>query len=923
MVAALWNNALCQTCGARIEITGSGDLGCVACLLGAGLDGMLHPAIPSPSGVPDSLGTYLIGRREDGTPWTLGQGTMGVTYRARDVSLQRQVALKLISADFARHGAKARERFVREARAAASLRHPNVATVYQFGIDEETGQCYCAMELVEGETLDERVRRSGPLAVPLVLEIARQIVSALVVAEKHGIVHRDLKPGNVMITTGDEPDRIAVKIIDFGLAKALGATADPRVLTDGGFLGTPAFASPEQLARSPVDVRSDIYSLGATLWYLLTGHLPIGNGASARLPVGQLRAAHVPPAFSSLLFAMLAIEPAARPTAKEIAGRLAPKPRRHVWVAVMAGAALLIGALSLAPHFHPTRPAPAPKAPLPDIPAKTVAVLPFENLSEGKGSVSFADGVQDELLTDLARIAELKVVSRTSVMQYRRGQPRNLREIGRQLGVAFIVEGAVQQSRGQVRISAELIDARTDLHRWAQNYVRPIDDVFAVQSEIAQEIARQLDAKIAPSEKAAIQAQPTRDLEAFNLYTEANSLLATTSLNSRGKLSLLQAAQLLSEAVARDPNFLLAWCQLANAHDSLYFLGFDRYPVRLSLGEMAVETALRLQPDAREAHLTRARHLYQCYLAYDAALAELEIARRALPNNAAVFTLAGYIYRRQGKWSESTREFENALALDPRNIYTLQQTALSYSLLRRYGDAAIVLDRALLIAPDNIDLRVTRAEVDLNWRADTGPLHAVVAATLAKDPADTPTLAGASLFLSLCERDRAATQRALTALGDGIFGPDAIQLRPLFWEGLAARASGDHVAALRAFTAARAEQQRKANAAPDFAPALSIVGLIDAGLGNKAEAIGEARRAAEMLPISRDSIDGVHLIENLATIYAWLGEPDLACDQLEAVTKIPGTLSYGQLRLSTMWDNLRGNPRFEKIVASLAPGSNR
>ena len=250
---------------------------------------------------------------------------MGVTYRAQDVSLEREVALKIISPDFFRYGSDARGRFVREARAAASLHHPHVATIYQFGIDEEAGQCFCAMELIEGETLDQRVERTGPLDVATVLKIARQIVDALIAAEKQGIVHRDLKPANIMITAREEPDRITVKIIDFGLAKALKATTDPRVLTRGSFLGTPAFASPEQLARFPIDVRSDIYSLGATLWYLLTGHLPIGDGVSARFPGEQLRAAHVPPAFSSLLFAMLATEPAARPTAKEISARLAPK----------------------------------------------------------------------------------------------------------------------------------------------------------------------------------------------------------------------------------------------------------------------------------------------------------------------------------------------------------------------------------------------------------------------------------------------------------------------------------------------------------------------------------------------------------------------------------------------------------------------
>ncbi|HEY1770113.1 MAG TPA: protein kinase [Chthoniobacterales bacterium] len=913
MIGSASNFLICEICGAKIETTASGDFGCMACWLRAGLDG----TVPNePETIPDSFGTYRINRHEDGTLWELGHGAMGVTYRAEDVSLRRRVALKLINSDFARHGGEARERFVREARAAAVLRHPNVATVYQFGLDEETGQCFCAIEFVEGETLEERVRRSGPLDVATVQEIARQIVSALVVAEKHQLVHRDLKPANVMIAADDQSGKEVVKIIDFGLAKALGETAEKRILTHGGFLGTPAFASPEQLRRAPVDARSDIYSLGATLWYLLTGQMPFGDAATREPPIEQLKTAHVPAGLISLLVSMLAPEPAARPGVKELSARLESLPRRRSHVTAFAAAGALVVLFVLAFYFHefPAR----PKREILPL-AKSIAVLPFENLGDEKGDTSFADGVQDELLTDLARISELKVVSRTSVMQYRGDQARNLREIGEQLGVAYIVEGAVQRSGNKVRVTAQLIDARSDLHRWAQTYDRPVDDVFAIQSEIAQRIAEQLHAKIAPHEKIAIEEQPTHDLEAFTLYTEAKLLLATTSLNPRGKRNLLQAAQLLAEAVARDPNFLLAWCLLANAHDSLYFLGLDRYQVRLSLGEMAVDTALRLQPDAGEAHLARARHLYQCYLAYEPALAELEIARRALPNNAGVFTLAGYIYRRQGKWDDSRREFENALALDPRNIYTLQQASRSYALLRRYNDAAIILDRALLVAPANIDLRIARAEIDLGWRADTRPLHALVSTILAKDPVAASEIAGASLFLALCERDRPATRRALATLGDGIFGPDAIQLRPLFWQGLAARASGDRVAAIRAFTAAREEQQRKVDAAPDFAPALSIVGLIDAGLGNKADAIREARRAIEMLPITRDAIDGAHLIENLATVYAWSGEPDLACDQLEAVTKIPGTLSYGQLRLSPLWDDLQGHPRFEKIVGSLAP----
>jgi serine/threonine protein kinase/Tfp pilus assembly protein PilF len=909
---------LCPTCGARIETTTSGDIGCLACWLRSGLGG---PDEPLPDQLPDSLGSYEIERREDGTPWVLGQGAMGVTYRARDVSLRREVALKLISPHFFRHGEEARERFVREARAAASLHHPNVATVYQFGIDEETGQCFCAMELIEGETLEQRVRRSGPLNVSIVVEIARQITAALIVAEKQGVVHRDLKPGNIMIAARDESEKPEVKIIDFGLAKALGEAVEQRALTHGGFLGTPAFASPEQLNRAPVDVRSDIYSLGAMLWYLLTGQLPFGERALARPPIAQLKAAQVPAPFVSLLVSMLAIEPAARPGAKEIAKRLEARPRRRARVPILAGSSgVAIAALAFAYYFYSLHSVPQRASPPPN---KSIAVLPFENLSDEKGSANFADGVQDELLTDLAHIADLKVVSRTSVMQYKRGRPHNLREIARQLGVAYIVEGAVSQIGRQVRITAQLIDARTDLHQWAQSYDRPIDDIFVIQSEIAQKIAAQLDAKIAPHEKAAIEEQPTYDLVAFDLYTRARLLLATTSFSPRGKENLLQAAQLLAEAVARDPNFLLAYCELAKVHDSLYFLGLDHVPNRLSLGEAAVNAALKLQPDAGEAHLARARHLYQGYLAYEPALAELEIARRTLPNSPGIFTLAGYIYRRQGKWNESTQEFENALSLDPRNFYTLQQISISYNLLRRYADAAIALDRALTIVPEDIETRVTRATVDLNWRADTRPLHALIAAILARKPAAAPDLAGVWLFLAFCERDQAATQSALTALGDGSFGPDAIQLRRIFYEGLDARVRGDTAAARRAFGFARAEQEGKVAAAPDFAPALCILGLIDAGLGRKAEAISEGRRAIEMLPVSRDPINGAHLIEYLAVIYAWSGEPELACDQLEIATKIPDTLSYGQLRLSPLWDDLRGNSRFEKIVASLAPDANR
>lgn len=906
MSSPIQESEFCKICGTRIGSTTSGDLDCLSCLLRVGLE-------EEPRGdgtqiqTPDTLGAYVIARRPDGTLHQLGSGAMGVTFLAEDVSLQRPVALKIINAAFARKGADARERFMREARAAASLRHPNVATVYQFGIDEDTGEYFYAMELIEGETLEERVHRTGPLDFATVLAIAHQVSGALAAAEKRGLVHRDLKPGNIMIATPKGGD-ITVKVIDFGVAKALQTTADTRHLTLDGFVGTPAFASPEQRDGQPVDVRSDIYSLGATLWFLLAGVMP-SPGQSARL-----KAAHVPARFRSLLLAMLAPEPAARPSVQELTSKLETWQRSSRRPLFLAVAALITGAIAAGFYFFP-----APRERDAASFRKSIAVLPFDNLSDEKGSSNFADGVQDELLTDLARISDLKVVSRTSALQYRRGEPRSLREIGHQLGVAFVVEGTVRAVGHQVRVSVQLIDARTDLHRWAQQYDRPLDDVFAIQSEIAESIAQQLDAKISPRERAAIARPPTSDLVAFDLYTQARSLLVKTSFSPRGKDNLFAAAKLLEEAVARDPKFLAAWCQLAEAHDVLYFLGFDHTPARLSLGEAAANTAHALQPASGEAHLARARHLYQGYLAYEPALAELALARRAMPNDSEVFALAGYIYRRLGKWDESIRQFENALSIDPRNFYILQQVSISYSLLRRYADAAAALDRAIAIVPRDVDSLVSRAMVDLNWRAETRPLHALIAAVLAKKPAAAPELAGVWIFLALCERDHAAAARAVAALGDGTFGPGAVQFRRAFWEGLAARVRGDTAAAEQAFLRARAEQEHVVAAQADFAPALCTLGVIDAALGRKAEAICEGRRAVELLPVSRDPINGVHMLEFLAGIYAWSGEPELACDELEVAQKFPSGLSYGQLRLSPLWDDLRGQPRFDRIVAALTP----
>src|SRR2546425_585258 len=555
---------------------------------------------------------------------------------------------------------------------------------------------------------------------------------------------------------------------------------------------------------------------------------------------------------------------------------------------------------------------------------KSVAVLPFENLSEEKTNAFFADGVQDEILTDLAKIADLKVISRTSVMQYKSGVARNLREIGQQLGVAHLLEGSVQRAANKVRVNAQLIDARTDAHLWAQTYDRDLADVFAIQSEIAKAIADQLQAKLSPNEKKAIEQPPTTDLAAFDLYSRAKTLVLTAGLSATGEPDQRKAIELLDEAVKRDPSFFDAYCQLAFAHESLYAVrGSDHPPARLALAEAAVQAATRLRPDAAETHLARAQYLYYGLRDYAGALAELEIARRALPNDPRLFALTGYILRRRGQQEEGLRNLQRAVELDPRNFYTLQQIALSYQLLGRYAEAIAALDRALAIVPDNVETRASRGEFYLFWKADTRPLRQTIDAILAQGSGAIASAADLWFFCALAERDPAAAERALVALGDNpCWNEDTIQLSRSFGEGLLARMTKDEARARTAFEAARAQQEKMVQGQPDYGPALCVLGLIDAALGRKELALDEGRRAIALMPGEKDVNNGSRVLQYFAITAAWAGDKELALQQLEAGLRAPDAssmLSYGALKLFPVWDPLRGDPRFEKIVASFAP----
>jgi TolB-like protein/Tfp pilus assembly protein PilF/predicted Ser/Thr protein kinase len=864
----------------------------------------------------------------------VGRGGQGVVFRARQKSLNRIVALKVIG--LGQWATKAHlKRFRLEAEAAASLDHPCIVPIYEVG--ERDGQCYFSMKFVEGGQLDEVVKHI-PLSIRQAAELIAKVARTVHYAHEHGILHRDIKPGNILVDVKGEPH-----LTDFGLARLV--ESESTVTRTLEVLGTPSYMAPEQAAGNNARLTSatDVYGLGAVFYQLLTGHPPFAGGTTyetikllletePRQP--RLWNSKVDHDLSTICLKCLEKDPQRRYSsalalAEDLERWLRHEPiqarrtgvvaRGKKWLQrnpTAAGIAVLSLALvaALGVIIWKSELFRRP-------PAAGIAVLPFENLSNDREDASFADGVQDDLLTKLAKIADLKVISRTSVLGYQGKQ--NTRQIGGQLGVSHVLEGSVRKTGAWLHINVQLIDAHTDSHVWAEEYDRDLKDMFAIQSEIAQKVAGQLRAKISAAERLAIERPPTADITAFDLYSRAKNLVLAWSFSTteKNKGNLWQAADLLTQAVAHDPTFFQAYCQLAWVHDHLYQIRFDRTPERLALAEAAILSAFRLRPDAGEAHLARAGHLYRGYRDYDGALAELETARHTLPNDARLFELKGYVERRRpgGKQEEASRYFEHAIDLDPRNVLLLQQTALTYASVRRYADEEAVLDRALAIEPKNVGTKVARAYVEFNWKADTRPLHQLIDEIRAKGPTEIQGIAEEWLVYAWAEQDPTAAANALAALGKDSIGNEVVAYSPRFVEGLNARMTQDDAKARSAFAAARTEQEKRVRANPDDAGALSVLGLIDAALGRREEALREGRHAVELLPVEKDAVGGTRIIACLARVAAWVGDNDLACEQLARASRLPGGVSYGDLKLLPWWDPLRGDPCFEKIVASLAP----
>jgi TolB-like protein/Tfp pilus assembly protein PilF len=917
---------ICKKCRTAILADEPEGL-CAACVLETSL-GILHDEFDDAgrAEMPEELGDYRLLEE-------VGRGGQGVVYRALQKSLNRIVALKVIG--LGRWATEAHiERFRLEAEAAASLDHPCIVPIHEIG--ESDGSCYFSMQLVEGRRLDEVARResmSNRCAAELIAKLARTVHYA----HKRGILHRDIKPGNILIDADGEPH-----LTDFGLARLVERESTITGTTVEA-LGTPSYMAPEQAAGDAAQLTSatDVYGLGAVFYHLLTGRPPFVGGTiyeTARLVLEthpqspQLSNAKVDRDLSTICLKCLEKGPDRRyPSALALAQDLErwlrhePIRARHAgvltrgqkWVRRNRAVAALI---LLSAAFAATVGVMAWKSQLVDRPATTgVAVLPFENLSNDREDASLADGVQDDLVTKLANIAHLKVINRTSVMQYR-GE-HNARQMGDALHVSHVLGGSVRKTGAWLHINAQLIDTRTDSQVWAKQYDGDIKKLFAIQSEIALTVAEQLHVRISPPEKSAIERPPTADLTAFDLYSRAKNLVMLQSYRTRGEANLHQATDLLDQAVARDPTFFQAYCLLAHAHDLLYFFGFDRTPARLALAESAIDAAFRLRPDAGETHLARAANLYRGHSDYDRALAELSIAGQSLPNDPQIFELKAYIKRRQGKQGEAVSNLERAIELDPRNAVTLQQLAISYSLLHRYADEIAILDRVLVIEPDDVTTMLARASIEFDLEGDIKPLHELVGRICAKDPSKVHDLADSLLYCALAERDPAAANNALRSLGEIAFIDDPVQFSHAFMQGVVARMANDEKNAGLAFTAARAQQERIVASQPDYGPALCVLGLIDAALGRKEEALREGRRAIELLPANKDAIHAELMIEYFAMIAAWVGDKDLACEQLAASESLLGPPSYGRLKLLPFWDPLRGDPCFEKLVASLAPKS--
>ena len=910
---------LCGSCGRPLtEVGPNGE--CLRCLVSLALAAEEEPHLGRRRSTPGPLryAHFEVEVGEDGFPIELGAGAMAVTYRARDTVLNSSVALKVIDCTTAGNPA-ARARFLREARAAAQLHHPNVARVTHYG--EEGGECFYVMELVEGETLEARVRRDGPLPLVTALEVMEQAARAVAAAEAHGIVHRDIKPANLMIEA-EAGGSMLVKVIDYGVAKMTSVqTGLGPDQTQAGFVGTPAFASPEQFAGgglTTIDTRSDIYSLGVTLWYLLTGRTPfVGRTLeelrarqSDDLPLEQLRDAHVPAPVAALLKSMLAIDPADRPqSARELLAAVhrchvqfepGARLRRKRTALAAAAFAVFIALAGIAALW-------SQRGHSSSAMDRSIAVLPFENLSANPEDQFFTVGIQDQILTKLASVADLKVISRTSTEKYK-SKPPNLKTVGQELGVGRVLEGSVQRSGNTVRVNVQLIDTRTDAHVWANTYDRHLDDAFTVESEVANAIAHQLNAKLAGQISGE---RPSQSTAAYSAYLRGLGL----EHSYPGDRGYQEAANAYAEAVRFDPNFAQAWARLSLARSFLYSNGIDGDANSPTTVKEAAERAMALAPESGEAWLAQATYRQRVLRDQAGAAEAYREAEKYLPNSALVQEYLGYADTRLGQWRQAEAHLSKAIELDPRNVRLRSGLgAFVYAPLRRFPEAQAAIDAALQISPNDEHVNAIKADLfQQEGRLDEA------AKQLARIPEDASSeyVLNVRAFQAMSERDfdRAIywTEQATKALKPD--QPLSFQNVFMFvtrgycqeWAGRSDEARAtfqriiDSFASTPGLLAAPGRGMR------------SYVALAHAGLGDKENALEQAQQAVADYNNTNAIVQPI-AEEWLAKIQARFGETEAVLAALPRLQQLPHGVAPGDLRYSPFWDPLRNDPKFQELL---------
>ena len=860
----------------------------------------------------------------------LGEGGMGVVYKAEDLKLNRFVALKFLPPELTRDP-EAKERFVYEARAASALDHSNICTIHE--IDEVGGHAFIAMACIEGETLKKQIE-VGPLKLDRAIDLAVQVAEGLQEAHEKGIVHRDIKPANIMVTPKGQ-----AKIMDFGLAKLAGKT---RLTRAGTTVGTAAYMSPEQTRGEDVDHRTDIWSLGVALYEMVTGQLPFkGDHEQALIyslvneghpPVTSLRTG-IPLGLEAIVDRCLEKRPSERSqtagdliadlrrarralTEASAKSRLAVGSQRGTrpvrwWLWGAIAVVVVVAAGTFLRYFK--KPAGEPISE-----RKMLVVLPFENLGPSDDEY-FANGITDAITARLAGLHGLGVISRQSAMQYK-GSGKSTREIGEELGVEYILEGTVQRERpkdptSRVRIIPQLIRVMDDTHMWADTYDEEMSEVFRVQSNVAEQVASELEVTLLQSERRALEEKPTENLEAYEYYLRGNHYFAPRIADE----DLEDAIKMYEKAVELDPEFAAAWAALSMAQVFLYW-GFDRFDA-LPSARAASDQASRLDPDLPESHLARGYLYLYVSRDYAKALEHFEKAQALRPSDAETAFSIGLVLRRQGRWDEALESLGKAVKTDPRGS-SIYECVLgdTYYIMRRYEEADRYMSRAISKAPDMLSY-VTKANIHLIWDGDVKRAEQVleeasrrVSPTAISDW--LPNLVNIARVLTathidLLDRLRADPSMTDSPLDVGAFWLIKADLSAQRGEKDLATSFYDSArVALEAAVRARDESSDLT----DSGYLIGYLGLAYAGLGRRQEALEEGQRAVALCPVSRDAVEGPVLLVILAEIYTRLGEYDQAIDQLEVVLSIPSEVSVPLLRIDPVWDPLRDHPRFQQLL---------